>query len=508
MEVGNVGPDQLLDGRDDIAELDAVTGELPLVRVAGPTVLVDDARGERAAAMSPVSINLETNEVPFQQRGPQAVPIEPPSRDWRATAADVGKWPLIALGLAAVLVAVFALFISRNGQSLSGDELVEPLVASETAVAPESVETDEASEAAAVEPGSSNADGADGRSTGTLGPGEGSGFFSGVVVEPDRSLTGPDVEWTTTTVPAPTTATTASSSTSSPETSVTTESTTTEPTVPPGPWVRAVAPGSPDEANPATVDPDQRVRLMAESSDDDIEYRFMLYVSDDDGDWRLVGRSRWRSRANWTVDLGRFEGRVVRWNVLGRSDEDADIEPSDPLFFRVGAAEEDPGDEETDPPVDVAARNGDFEQGVGGFDTFQNYGNEAIAGWTSSSGVFEVWASGYEGMKAASGSHFLELNATSPTAIVQQVAVNPGTELKWSFEHRSRTGGREAVEVVVRSPLGASVVQFDASGDRWRTREGTYQVPNGVDQIDFSIRSLTGGSVGNFIDDVRIRTTG
>ncbi len=489
MEVGNVGSDQLLHG-GDVGDVEAITSETPVVPGPRPSVLADDEPRLSDQADGPVAIRFDSSEVPFQQPDRRTAPSEPVGRDWRAVAVDVGRWPLIALLAAAVLVAVFVAFISRNGQSPSADGgAVEPQGAFASAVV------------------------SDSRSTGTVRSGGGSAFHSGVVVEPESALTGSDVDWTPTTAAQTEESTTVGPSSTVASTTTTPETTVTSPstTAPTGPWVRAVAPGSPDEQNPASVGGD-RLTLEAEGSSDNMRYRFFVHVKDGRGEWRLVERSRWRSRSTWTINVGRYDGQTIRWSVVGSSGSRNVTEESTPLYLRVGDGDgggggDDDSDDDVGAPVpEVGFSNGDFEQGVGGFDTFRNYGNGAIAGWTSSTGEFEVWASGFEGVSAASGAFFIELNAGSPSTITQRVDVAPGMELRWSFRHRSRTGGSETVDVVVGS--GADPIRLSASGGRWVRHEGSYVVPAGVDRIDFSIRAVTGGSVGNFIDDTRIQAVG
>lgn len=358
VEMGNAGSDQLLHGRDglddsdDLGGLDVTTAEVPAFDRPRTSVLADDD-GSRGAGgpEAAISISLETNEVPFQQPNLQSSPVDPARRDWRAAVADVGKWPLVALGAATILVAAFALFISGNGRSLSGDgESVEAPLASESvsaAVAADQIAGAPARAELGTEPltAGDESDDPSGRSTGALGPGEGSGFFSGQVVEPDRSLTGTDVDWTPATVAStiPPTATTATSEASSttatdattpPTTATTTESTTPTTAEPAGPWVRALGPGTGDESNPAVVS--GRVTLEAQGSDEFMRYRFFVHVRTDKGRWRQVERSRWRFDPRWTINTGTYEGLTIRWTVVGLTGFRNQTDESAPLYLQVG----------------------------------------------------------------------------------------------------------------------------------------------------------------------------
>ena len=354
VEMGNAGSDQLLhgrsglDGSDDLGGLDVTTAEVPVFDRPRTSVLADDGSRGAGGSETAISISLESSEVPFQQPNLQTIPVEQAGGDWRAAVADVGKWPLVALGAAAVLVAVFALFISRNGQALSGDgESAESPSATESASA--AVAADQTDGAPAqVEPltAGDESDDPSGRSTGTLGPAAGSGFFSGQVVEPDRSLTATDVDWTPTTVATtapPTTVTAATSEASSttaadttapPTTASTTESTSPTTAEPDGPWVRAVGPGTGDESNPTVVS--GRVTLEAQGSDEFMRYRFFVYVRTDEGEWRQVKRSRWRFDPRWTIKTDSYEGRTIRWTVVGVTGFRNQTDESAPLYLQVG----------------------------------------------------------------------------------------------------------------------------------------------------------------------------
>lgn len=370
VEKGNAGSEQLLDGRDGAHGDHGAVGDDHVYPDPRPSVLADDAPVVDADAGIPVSVNLESGELPFQQPDPRTIPSGPDVGGWRAAVVDVGRWPLAGLALAAVLVAVFALFITRNGQSLTDDiESGAPQraeVESEPLAAP--AESD-----AGVGVGNDVDVGVDvdasGRSTGTLGPGEGSEFFSGQVVEPDRSLTGTDVDWTPTTVARRTTVTTATtppstvppSTTAPPETtqppetsqsttttppSTTTSSPTTE--APEGNWVRAIGPGSGSEQNAVTVN-GGRVTLEAEGSGEEFMlYRFVVSAKGDDGGWRQVNRSRWRTRPRWTINADRYEGQTLRWTVVGVTGFRDLTAESAPLYLRVADRNEDRSDDDSD----------------------------------------------------------------------------------------------------------------------------------------------------------------
>ncbi len=289
------------------------------------SVLADDGPEPSSLVDTPISVNLETDELPFQQPHGGPMPVEAAGGGWRTAVGRIDKWPLLSLGVAAVLVVVFAAFISRNGQTLGDDVEEQALVEFDPPA-----EVDVSDESA-------------GRSTGAAGTGDQTGF-SGLVIEPDRLLTAADVDWTATTTV--TTDTPPSTDGDSVDRTPSTQpdsgsSTTTVPVAPEEPWVRPIGPGSPDGGDPTVVSAG-RVTLEAEGAGDKMRYRFVVYVQGDDG-WQRVDRSRWRSKPSWKVDLRRYEGRTIRWTVIGRSGRTF-TEESDPLHVRVGDGDGGDGD--------------------------------------------------------------------------------------------------------------------------------------------------------------------
>ena len=93
------------------------------------------------------------------------------------------------------------------------------------------------------------------------------------------------------------------------------------------------------------------------------------------------------------------------------------------------------------------------------------------------------------------------------STISQVIAVAPGTTIRWSLSHRSRQFNDEAIEVLVRpvDGRGSWSDALTAPVGSWVLHDGTYRVPDDVRRIELLVRSVTAGSVGNFIDDVRVQ---
>jgi hypothetical protein len=167
----------------------------------------------------------------------------------------------------------------------------------------------------------------------------------------------------------------------------------------------------------------------------------------------------------------------------------------------------------TEPPLSTCARIGENELIGGGFEepavacdstTFCQVPAADVAGWrtTSSTQVIEVWHGDYQGVPAPEGDQFVELDASSPDTLSQDVALPPGQLMYWSFLHR----GRDAVESVELSigPPDATVSQglFSSPTGAWYRKRGLYRVGEAETITRFELASRSGIAEGNLIDAV------
>lgn len=162
----------------------------------------------------------------------------------------------------------------------------------------------------------------------------------------------------------------------------------------------------------------------------------------------------------------------------------------------------------------VALQNGGFEAPVIPNASVSMTPQAQVPGWstTDSLGQVELWSSGFNGVQAAAGRQFAELNANSASRLFQDVATTPGQTLSWSLKHRGRTG-TDVMRVVIGTPTGTLIQNgpnlSDGTG-AWGTHTGTYTVPAGqtVTRFGFEAVSSAGGnaSVGNFLDDITFGT--
>ncbi|MBB2914137.1 hypothetical protein FHS43_005449 [Streptosporangium becharense] len=144
--------------------------------------------------------------------------------------------------------------------------------------------------------------------------------------------------------------------------------------------------------------------------------------------------------------------------------------------------------------------------------------NPAV-GWhtTATDRKLEFWPSGANGIPAADGRQFAELNANQVSTLYQDVPTVPGTPMTWSLYHRGRLG-TDVMRVLIgapgattaQTPTGASSPDISDGNTAWGHYTGVYVVPPGQTTTRFAFESVSaaGGSptFGNFLDGVAFQT--
>jgi hypothetical protein len=159
-------------------------------------------------------------------------------------------------------------------------------------------------------------------------------------------------------------------------------------------------------------------------------------------------------------------------------------------------------------------QNGSFETPVIGAATYSFVPTANVTGWqTSAENVIEIWSSGFNGVTAAAGNQFAELNANVPGVLYQTFCLNgAGGTISYSLKHRARSGvdtaymkiGTSLTEALASTPVQTLI---DGTSD-WGTYSGTYIIPLNTSQIVITFQAGSTGSgnqsIGNFIDDIQI----
>lgn len=162
----------------------------------------------------------------------------------------------------------------------------------------------------------------------------------------------------------------------------------------------------------------------------------------------------------------------------------------------------------------VSLTNGTFEAPAIPNATYRLLDETIVPGWftNDSANQVEIWSSGFQGVTAAQGRQFAELNANSASMLYQDVPTTPGQTLAWSLKHRARQG-TDVMRVMIGVPGGTLVQSGPNLSDTtaaWGSHSGTYTVPAGQTVTRFGFEAVSAGSgnnsVGNFLDDITFGT--
>lgn len=163
----------------------------------------------------------------------------------------------------------------------------------------------------------------------------------------------------------------------------------------------------------------------------------------------------------------------------------------------------------------TAVVNGGFESPAMTPGAWGSFADADVPGWqtTAPDGMFEYWGDGYNGVDAAEGTAFAELNANAVSTLYQDVPTTPGATLMWSLQHRGRLGV-DTLRVLIGDPAGPLSQSGPDLSDgelAWGAHSGSYVVPAGQTTTRFAFESVdaAGGdpTFGNFLDAVSFGTS-
>ncbi len=146
--------------------------------------------------------------------------------------------------------------------------------------------------------------------------------------------------------------------------------------------------------------------------------------------------------------------------------------------------------------------NGSFEANQLSKNSWTVMNSNNVSGWQGSN--IELWHQLYN-VKAADGLLHAELNAdgnnTGQWSIFQPFATVTGTRYDLSFAYRARASDNEAFRVTVAD---LDKIVDDHTTDSWRYFKSSFVAMANTTTLRFT--SLTEGTVGNFLDDVQVRS--
>lgn len=151
--------------------------------------------------------------------------------------------------------------------------------------------------------------------------------------------------------------------------------------------------------------------------------------------------------------------------------------------------------------------NGSFEdspgltQASGGWGFFNP---SLIDGWDSNDNNIEIWNSGFNGVDAADGKQFAELNAHPQTGsaftLFQDIVTTIGESYNLSFAYRARNG-QESFNV---SAAGLNEQVLNTSTGSWTVFTGMFTATDEITRLMFTSVDPETETLGNFIDNVSV----
>ncbi|UQG60406.1 DUF642 domain-containing protein [Marinobacter sp. M3C] len=150
-------------------------------------------------------------------------------------------------------------------------------------------------------------------------------------------------------------------------------------------------------------------------------------------------------------------------------------------------------------------QNGSFENDSVAANSWQSF--TAIDGWSADNNGFEIW-NNYNGVTAKEGNQFAELNADPGTgsafSIYQDINTVAGQSYDISFAYQARSNNNEEFSFSVTPSGSIAWLLTDHTTDGWSIFSNSFVAQQATTTITFtSVTPLT-GTVGNFLDDVKV----
>lgn len=151
--------------------------------------------------------------------------------------------------------------------------------------------------------------------------------------------------------------------------------------------------------------------------------------------------------------------------------------------------------------------NGSFESNDVRKNSWQWFAANNVDGWNGSN--IEIWDS-YSGVNAFEGTQFAELNAHAGDgqafSIFQTISTDAGSYYDLSFSYRARRSSTEAflLSLISSDNTVENIRIDDHLVGKWSNFNHNFKARDLMTTVRFTALSPTTGTVGNFIDDVRL----
>ncbi len=159
----------------------------------------------------------------------------------------------------------------------------------------------------------------------------------------------------------------------------------------------------------------------------------------------------------------------------------------------------------------IALANGGFEIPGCGRNSVCYPNESRMAGWktTAPDKTFELWGSGFEGLRSYEGGTFSEMNAFTIATLYQDIETVPGSTYIWAFAHCGRFG-TDTMDFSIGVPETPLTVIKRAIDGRhaWGVHTGVVRIPADQFLTRFafvSVASACGLSCGNMLDAISFR---
>jgi len=122
--------------------------------------------------------------------------------------------------------------------------------------------------------------------------------------------------------------------------------------------------------------------------------------------------------------------------------------------------------------------------------------------------LIEIWNSGFNSRASHSGSQFAEINGTNATFLYQEICLLANESVPFSVWHLRRANSGTGEQMVAELKLNATTTissgsTHTATGS-WTNYTGTLTNNSTSGLRRYGFRAVSGGSLGNLIDDVTI----
>lgn len=122
--------------------------------------------------------------------------------------------------------------------------------------------------------------------------------------------------------------------------------------------------------------------------------------------------------------------------------------------------------------------------------------------------LIELWSSGFNSRSSHSGNQFAEINASAATFLYQEICVIANEVVPFSVWHLRRagsgTGEQMAAELKTLTNTNIATASTHTATGSWTNYTGNLTNNGTTGMRKYGFRAISGGSLGNLVDDVTI----